>query len=152
FGYRRVVNIGETVKDLGKVTEIRAYDEINTSGQLTFWAKTKLGETIVRATPPLLGLGGAIIGVTNLALSSSKQVPGSANQGVDRQIAVTSFKPVSPHANPARFKATIAWGDGTTSPGQVITGRKGNYVVLGDHTYHVEGTYMAMVAFNEGPE
>lgn len=39
------------------------------------------------------------------------------------------------------FSATINWGDGTTSVGQVEGGNGSSYVVSGTHTYQDEGTF-----------
>ena len=45
----------------------------------------------------------------------------------------------------ADFTATIAWGDGTSSPGTVSPGG-GNYTVTGSHTYLDEGHYAVQVS------
>src|SRR5262249_5108799 len=46
------------------------------------------------------------------------------------------------------FTATIAWGDGTTSSGQVVDDPKatGQYLVIGTHRYLVKGSYHVTVS------
>ena len=46
-----------------------------------------------------------------------------------------------PLANASWFKATIHWGDGTTSTGLVIRDSAGHFEVIGLHLYSKKGTY-----------
>jgi uncharacterized repeat protein (TIGR01451 family) len=80
-------------------------------------------------SPPITGGGGVLQGLEGSPLSN---------------VTVATFA----HANdlkPANaFVASIAWGDGSMSPGAVIqTGAM--YSVLGSHTYTDEGNYAVMV-------
>ncbi|MGH7138499.1 MAG: S8 family serine peptidase, partial [Pirellulales bacterium] len=45
--------------------------------------------------------------------------------------------------------ATIAWGDGETTPGS-IQAISGGYLIVGSHEYHDEGTYPVIVQFAGG--
>lgn len=58
--------------------------------------------------------------------------------------AVASFADSNPAAQPGDFSATIDWGDGTLTAGDIsLVG--GNLVVGGSHTYADEGGYAAKV-------
>lgn len=49
------------------------------------------------------------------------------------------------------YQATIDWGDGTVSAGQVIaTGTPQNFEILGSHTYAEEGNYTLTVSVKNG--
>ncbi|HET6881721.1 MAG TPA: TIGR03118 family protein [Pirellulales bacterium] len=55
-------------------------------------------------------------------------------------VPVASFTQPGSSAGAGSYTATIAWGDGTTSPGTVTAGASG-FSVAGTHTYADEGTY-----------
>jgi hypothetical protein len=57
---------------------------------------------------------------------------------------LATFTDADPNATAANFTATIAWGDGTTSPG-TVTG-SGTFSVLGAHTYTNAGTFSVTVS------
>jgi hypothetical protein len=48
------------------------------------------------------------------------------------------------------YSATIAWGDGTTSTGQVIATGNGSFAVAGSHTYTQAGDYVSLVLVADG--
>ncbi|MGA2620147.1 MAG: hypothetical protein ABSF26_21220 [Thermoguttaceae bacterium] len=48
---------------------------------------------------------------------------------------VAHFTCVDPSASPGDFTVTIAWGDGSSSAGQVVAGASGGFDVQGSHTY-----------------
>lgn len=54
---------------------------------------------------------------------------------------VATFSDASPGTTAADFTATIAWGDGTTSPGTVTGPNGGPFAVTGAHSYEEDGTY-----------
>src|SRR5262249_40387615 len=49
---------------------------------------------------------------------------------------------------PSAYTATIEWGDSSTSSGQVL-GSKGNYWVIGSHSYSTQGTYNFRVTITD---
>ena len=52
-------------------------------------------------------------------------------------------------AEPAsNFTATIAWGDGTTTPG-TVTGSSGTFAISGSHTYADEGMFTYIVSVSD---
>jgi streptogramin lyase len=58
---------------------------------------------------------------------------------------VATFTDSDPSALPGSFAATINWGDGTTSAGQILEDASGTFYVSGTHTYAEEGTVIPIV-------
>jgi hypothetical protein len=58
-------------------------------------------------------------------------------------------------ARPGDFKATIDWGDGTTSPGQIVQppgwGGSGDFEVNGTHVFAHAGTYQTRITVRDVP-
>jgi hypothetical protein len=54
--------------------------------------------------------------------------------------AVATFTQADPHAQPGNFTATIDWGDGNVSPGNISEDSSGTFTVRGLNTYHSTGT------------
>ncbi|QDV37396.1 Ig-like domain-containing protein [Tautonia plasticadhaerens] len=54
---------------------------------------------------------------------------------------VARFDDAGAAADPGEFVATIAWGDGATSTGQVVAEPSGQYAVIGAHTYETTGAF-----------
>ncbi len=50
------------------------------------------------------------------------------------------------------FRATINWGDGTTSSGLVVKTSTGHYLILGLHIYARKGTYHITTSILDTPE
>jgi len=48
------------------------------------------------------------------------------------------------------YNATISWGDGSTTAGQVVANGSGSFTVLGSHTYLEEGGYTLTVSVSNG--
>jgi autotransporter-associated beta strand protein len=70
----------------------------------------------------------------------------AATEGIALTGAVVSFTDDNPLATPADFQATILWGDGHMTAGQVVTNGSGGFDVTGSNTYAEEGSY-AMTVF-----
>ncbi len=63
-------------------------------------------------------------------------------------VLVASFVDGNPQGLASEFTATINWGDGTTTTGQVVPiagTRPGSFQVVGDHAYPVGGTFATTV-------
>jgi streptogramin lyase len=58
---------------------------------------------------------------------------------------VATFTDNDPTAVAGSFRATINWGDGTTSAGQVLEDASGKFYVSGSHTYADEGAPVPIV-------
>ncbi|HEX2973662.1 MAG TPA: hypothetical protein VHP11_15110 [Tepidisphaeraceae bacterium] len=58
-----------------------------------------------------------------------------AFKGVEFTGIIGKFKPTDPTAQMAHFKATISWGDGTSSEGTITPGSDGYFNITGSHTY-----------------
>jgi hypothetical protein len=68
-------------------------------------------------------------------------------------ICVAILQDGNPDATPADYSVTIAWGDGTTSPGTVQPSLSpGLFNVFGNHTYLEQGTYnnIAVTVVDDG--
>ncbi|HXA34263.1 MAG TPA: hypothetical protein VNV87_18575, partial [Acidimicrobiales bacterium] len=61
---------------------------------------------------------------------------------------VATFIDSDPSLPASDFTATIAWGDGTTTPG-AIAGSSGNFTVTGTHTYADEGSFAVGVTVTD---
>ena len=59
--------------------------------------------------------------------------------------AVASFDDSDPTATPTHYLATIAWGDGSSSPGIISGASGGPFSVTGSHTYAGAGTDVTTV-------
>ncbi len=59
---------------------------------------------------------------------------------------VATFTDADPLARVGDYSATIDWGDGVTSPGQVAANARGGFDVTGTHTYAEAGAYAVVVA------
>jgi hypothetical protein len=58
---------------------------------------------------------------------------------------LASFTDADPSAPLSDYKATITWGNGTTSAGTIAVDAQGGYCVSGGHTYATAGTYAVTV-------
>jgi hypothetical protein len=62
---------------------------------------------------------------------------------------VASFTDANQNSDIADFSATINWGDGSTTTGDVLPGGGGTFVVRGTHTYTNGGKFTLSVAVND---
>ena len=87
------VNYGDTLPVIGEVSEIDMYDPINNTGQLTFWADTGKGESIVRGNIEKIEIDLVATEVKwNPLERDGRRVsfrPGSLFAGQEREIWVT---------------------------------------------------------------
>jgi hypothetical protein len=60
-------------------------------------------------------------------------------------LTLATFTDADPNGTQADYTATIAWGDGTTSPGTVAPNATGGFSVSGAHAYGEEGAPAATV-------
>jgi photosystem II stability/assembly factor-like uncharacterized protein len=91
--------------------------------------ETSVGTKATVADAPLSAQGTTVSAVEKQAF-----------QGV-----VATFTDANPNGTPGEESATIAWGDGTTTPGVTGTGPGGKFTVTGSHTYLVGGSYSITV-------
>src|SRR6185437_7588844 len=74
-------------------------------------------------------------------------VPLSATEGAAFSGVVAQFTDPDPGAVASDYTATIAWGDGSSSPGAVAFDTSlGAFTVAGAHTYARAGSYSASIA------
>jgi RHS repeat-associated protein len=67
-------------------------------------------------------------------------------EGVAFTQQVASFAAARPGTTTRDFTATVDWGDGSTSVGDVVSTGPGSYAVAASHTYAEDGTYPVEVA------
>ena len=70
-----------------------------------------------------------------LLTAHGRNVSSMAGSKKFNNVTVVSFTDANLLATAAAFTATINWGDGTTSTGQIIANGKGTFSVIGSHTY-----------------
>ncbi len=73
----------------------------------------------------------------------------SATEGAPFSASVASFTDPDPAAVSGEYKATIDWGDTSSSVGTVSGPTGGPFTVTGSHTYAEEGTYIVVVKIND---
>jgi len=74
--------------------------------------------------------------------------PLSATEGAQFSGAVVTFTD-NPADTVSNFSATIDWGDGSQTTGNIVNTGSGAFDVRGAHTYAEEGTYTTTVALND---
>ncbi len=72
----------------------------------------------------------------------------TATEGANFAGVVASFTDVDPAGVAADYSATIAWGDGTSSPG-TVSPVSGGFSVAGSHTYGEEGSHAITVVITD---
>ena len=83
-------------------------------------------------------------GVTSFPILAADGNPLSGTAGAPVSGNVASFTDPDQGDPATAFSATIAWGDGSSSPG-TITGANGTFNVAGSHTYATAGSYTITV-------
>jgi len=73
----------------------------------------------------------------------------SATEGLSFSGTVATFTDPDPNATAAEYKATINWGDNTSSAGTISPTSGGNFAVSGTHTYAEEGPYKVTVTITD---
>jgi hypothetical protein len=71
-----------------------------------------------------------------------KATPVSAVEGIPFRATVASFADAAPGATPSDFSATINWGDGTSTTGQIVSdgAAEGHFSVVGAHVFNEDGS------------
>jgi hypothetical protein len=72
-----------------------------------------------------------------------------ATEGTPFSGSVATFTDTNPAADPADLTASIAWGDGATTPGTVSGGAGSPFTVSGAHTYADEGPFTTTVTLSD---
>jgi hypothetical protein len=87
--------------------------------------QTSAGTAIQVADAPLSATGTAVTPVTKTAFTG----------------VVAGFTDADPNCTPSDYTATIAWGDGHTSGGTIVSNGSGGFTVSGTNTYAADGVY-----------
>jgi hypothetical protein len=84
---------------------------------------------------------------TNVADATLTTLPltVAATEGIIFTGNVATFADANPAATAGDFTASIAWGDGQTSPGTVSAAAGGGFAVYGTHVYSDEASYVGAV-------
>jgi hypothetical protein len=106
-------------------TTVKITDNVNSSNSYTATSTALVGDASL--TPGALTLTGGVEGAS----------PGSAS---------FQFTDANPFAPASDFTATIAWGDGVTTPALVTGPTAGHFTVFGTHQYAEEGSYAVKVS------
>jgi hypothetical protein len=88
------------------------------------------GATITVAAAALSGTGGAFV----------------ASAGAVYDGPVASLQDSNPYRQASDVSATINWGDGTSSPGRLVSRGNGQFDVYGTHLFATPGTYSVTVS------
>jgi hypothetical protein len=84
------------------------------------------------------------------AALSAQPVAVAAVEGQDTgTVTVATFTDADPNGAAGDYSATIAWGDGSTSAGNLAAGGSGGFIVTGDHVYAQEGSFTAHVTIRD---
>jgi subtilisin family serine protease/subtilisin-like proprotein convertase family protein len=86
-----------------------------------------VSEENTRATPSTANVANAPIVAVPARVRATEGVPFSG--------VVATFLDSNPKGDASAFRATIDWGDGTTTAGRVVADGGGQFVVVGDTTY-----------------
>lgn len=103
-------------------------------------ARCNIGSVEFGATPPS-GAGG-------ISVLTATGVPVSGRSGSPITATVANFTDNQATGNPADYGATISWGDGHTSTGQITASPSGGSV-HGTNTYTLSGTYTVVVTITK---
>jgi streptogramin lyase len=87
---------------------------------------------------------GHSIGRVDLTLAAAGTTV-NTTEGQPFADTVATFTDSDPSSTAGSFTATIDWGDGTTSAGQVLEDASGKFYVSGTHTYAEEGAIIPVV-------
>jgi subtilisin-like proprotein convertase family protein len=91
----------------------------------------------------------AAFNVADAPLTAGALTPPVATEGkAFGPVALFHFTDTDPFGVAGDYTATIAWDDGSTTPG-VITGGNGSFTVLGSHTYADEGSFAVGVTIKD---
>ena len=81
---------------------------------------------------------------------TSQGVPLTVGAGVPlSNILLATFTDADPNGKLSDYTASIDWGDGTTSAGNITAGTNGMFNVLGTHTYSSVGNFTATVVITD---
>jgi cyclophilin family peptidyl-prolyl cis-trans isomerase len=118
------------------VTSTKAYDR---AGSYPISVKIAINNTSFTTTAT------ATVKVTDAPLSAhfANPAPAAGTLGVSGTIA--TFTDGNPNPVLTDLSATVAWGDGTTSPGTFAAGSNGTYTVSASKTYAADGSYPVKV-------
>jgi hypothetical protein len=73
----------------------------------------------------------------------------NASQNTPVAATVANFTDGNAAATVGDFSAAIAWGDGTSTAGTVVTAPGGGFAVTGSHTYTHSGSFTVAVTIND---
>lgn len=92
--------------------------------------------------------GSATATVSDAALTVTKLVTGATKKGVAGLAAL--FLDADPNGATPDYRATVNWGDGTTSPGLIVKNPLGNgFALAGAHQYARAGSYTVTLTIND---
>jgi hypothetical protein len=145
--FTAAINWGDGSTSAGTIaTNVQGDFEVR--GQHTYTQTGQFSFTVAIQGPggsSTTAMGTASVSRLAATAVNFKAAPGQVFSG-----RVAFFTSPNPSWGKSDFKATIAWGDGKTSPGTIEVNSQGGFDVCGEHTYSKAGTFLFMVTVN-GP-
>ena len=131
-----------------------------TTGDITFgggrfevFGSHTYGEGVFTISTSVFDVGGSTVVIKSTATVpdapiAATAIPLSLTEGQAFTGTVAHFTDANPISLPSNYNVTIAWGDGTTTPGVVAASPSGGFDVLGQHSFE-EGTFVTSVAITD---
>ncbi|WP_088254775.1 hypothetical protein [Fimbriiglobus ruber] len=157
-GTSATINWGDGTTDAAQVNEtsIRGahdYESVGSFGVTITVSEagrdyTATATATVEPAPTTESLWNSTLGVD--AALTGDPITIAATEFADYNGQVATFHDASLDSSALGFSATIEWGDGIESPGQVSAESGGNFTISGDHVYTTQGTDLVTVIVEKG--
>jgi hypothetical protein len=147
--FTATINWGNGMTSTGTVTALGG-GNFSVSGTNVYGEGGTYGVTV-----GVTDIGGAATTVTNTVQVADAPITATGmnvnpTEGVAFSTVVAAFADADSSATPASYSTVlITWGDGQQSTGTVIANPSGGFLVLGNHTYAEEGTYLLQVIIQD---
>jgi uncharacterized repeat protein (TIGR01451 family) len=105
--------------------------------------------TALRAASLLIAA--AVLTPANATVITAFPSDRTVQAGTQFTEVVATFEDDNPAATPADFTATIDWGDATAPSAGTISPNSAGFIVLGTHTYAMQGTFTVTVTIFDSP-
>jgi hypothetical protein len=92
----------------------------------------------------LVGADDIVLAEPTSSHASIQAAPGTPLSGV-----LDTFADTDPSGTLSDYSATVDWGDGTRTTGQIAAGPTGTFTVSGSHTFKTAGTYAVAVTVTD---
>ncbi|HET6251089.1 MAG TPA: hypothetical protein VFE47_25605 [Tepidisphaeraceae bacterium] len=147
--YSATIKWGDGASATGVITYNSATSKFTVSASHTYAAAGTYHPTVVvhHDVAPASNTVTDTVNVIAATISSPKGVAVSGREGRVFTGSVATFASSSSTAA-SNFSATIAWGDGVTSTGTIVSDGSGHFHVTGSHAYREEQKYTVKVTLH----